>query len=103
MPKIKGKATGKYTQRLYKHYKVDIFIANENNWGLIFAIRTGSADYSYKILASTWKKLGYESKGGILYKDGKPTYIREEKELFDLLGIKCIPPKYREIYDSKSK
>ena len=49
--KVKGEPTGKYTQRILPEgIKLDIFIANPDNWGLIFAGRTGSATFSHKVL-----------------------------------------------------
>jgi len=48
LEKVKGNPTGKYTQRILPEgIKLDLFMANIRNWGLIFAIRTGSARYSY--------------------------------------------------------
>jgi DNA polymerase/3'-5' exonuclease PolX len=104
--KVKGEITGKYTQRvLPEGIKLDLFIATKDNWGLIYSIRTGSADFSHKVLACGWKKKGYTSENGILYKTinpcesdldyDNPTYIREEKDLFDLIGIKYIEPEFR--------
>jgi len=94
--KIKGELPCKYTQRLLPEgIKLDIFFASPENWGLIFAIRTGSADFSHKVLASGWSRLGYKSKGGILFRRGKQILVKEEIELFDLLSMKYIDPKER--------
>jgi len=54
-------------------------------------------EYSHKILATGWVKLGYHSSRGILIKDGNEYPVREEIDLFDLLGLEWIEPKYREI------
>lgn len=104
--KVKGDITGKYTQRILPQgIRLDLFIANRDNWGLIYAIRTGSAEFSFRILACGWKKKGYTSENGILYpalnEDEKgldysnPLFVREEKDLFDLIGIKYIEPELR--------
>lgn len=97
--KIKGEPTGKYTRRiLYEGIALDLFIANENNWGMIFAIRTGSADYSHKVLANGWTRAGYKSKDGILYdRDNNKFYIKEEIDLFNLLKFKFVEPRFREV------
>lgn len=88
----------KYTQRILPSgIALDLFFADENNWGYIFALRTGSADYSYKVLASTWVSMGYKSDGGYLYKDGKRFEIREEKDLFDLLNLRYVEPEKRNL------
>ncbi len=58
----------KYTQRILPDgIKLDLFFAEPGNWGLIYAIRTGSADYSHRVLASGWVKRGYYSKGGYIH------------------------------------
>jgi len=106
-PGLKGELCGKYTKRRHPSgINLDIFMATPNNWGLQLAIRTGSAQFSHRVLATGWSKKGYVSKGGILYPTiniceddldySNPIYIREEKELFDLIGITYIKPEERE-------
>jgi hypothetical protein len=44
---VKGLATGKYTRRRLKEgIMLDVFIVNEINWGIQFAIRTGSKEFN---------------------------------------------------------
>lgn len=74
--------------------KVDLFTAVPDSWGYIMAIRTGSVTYSQG-LASRWVKLGYKGEDGMLTRYGKPVPVREEIELFGLLGIKYMEPRYR--------
>jgi DNA polymerase/3'-5' exonuclease PolX len=95
--KVKGEPTGKYTQRIGPEgIKLDIFMANKDNWGLILAIRTGSAEYS-KRLANQWVKLGYHSVDGILTLDGTPVSVHEEVDLFRLLKLQYVEPKDRNV------
>lgn len=75
--------------------KLDLFFAEKGNWGLIYAIRTGSAEYSHQVLASTWSKQGYESKNGYLTKNGKEIAILEEEHLFQLLNLPFVKPEKR--------
>lgn len=97
--KVKGEleyGKCKYTQRILPEgIKLDLFFAEEGNWGLIFAIRTGSAEYSHKVLANGWVKRGYKSEGGYLTQNGKTYEVREEKDLFERLGIQYVEPKHR--------
>lgn len=97
--KVKGELVygkTKYTQRMLPEgIKLDLFFAEEGNWGLIFAIRTGSKEYSHKILANGWVKRGYKSEGGYLIKNGKTYEVREEKDLFKRIGVAYIEPKRR--------
>lgn len=93
---VKGKLPCKYTQRILPQgIKLDLFIVEETNWGLQFAIRTGSAEYSHRLLARTWARKGYKSEGGYLIKDGIRYEIREEKDLYKMLGITYIDPEFR--------
>lgn len=94
--KVRGEVSGKYTQRILPQgIKLDLFFANEKNWGLIFGIRTGSAEYSHKVLACGWVKAGYNSVKGILHKNGVPIHVKEEKELFKLINIDYVEPEQR--------
>lgn len=94
--KVKGELPCRYTQRILPEgVKLDLFFARPENWGLIFAIRTGSAEFSHNVLAHGWCAKGFKSVDGILFKDGKPIYIREEIDLFHLIGLEYCEPKYR--------
>jgi DNA polymerase/3'-5' exonuclease PolX len=105
--KIKGELPCKYTQRLIAplrhdnvgNIKLDLFFATPKNWGLILAIRTGSADYSHLVLAQGWVRKGYESiDGNLFHKTSKwERSIPEEKDLFALIGIDWAEPKEREV------
>jgi DNA polymerase/3'-5' exonuclease PolX len=98
--KVKGELSYgqcKYTQRILPEgIKLDLFFAEEGNWGLIFAIRTGSADYSHNVLAKGWVKRGYKSEKGYLVKNGKTYEVREEADLFQIIGLAYTEPKNRE-------
>jgi len=94
--KVKGELPCKYTQRILPEgIKLDLFIAEKDNWGLILGIRTGSAEFSHKILATGWVRNGYRSEGGKLYHKDKFIPVYEEEELFCLCGVKYIEPKFR--------
>lgn len=98
LEKVKGEPTGKYTQRILPEgIKLDLFMPTVDNWGLIFAIRTGSAEYSHLVLATGWVKAGYKCIEGMLSKNGKQLAIREEIDLFNLIGLPYKKPEEREI------
>ena len=94
-PKIRGEATGKYTARDLGGINLDLFMATVDNWGYILAIRTGSAEYSHRVLASGWVRAGYSGREGMLTKNGEPVPVREEEDLFRLIGIPWIHPSDR--------
>jgi len=94
--KVKGELPCKYTQRILPEgIKLDLFFAEPDNWGLIYAIRTGSADYSHLELASNWSSMGYKSVGGYLFRDGERVAVREEEDLFKLLHMPYVEPEQR--------
>lgn len=94
--KVKGELPCKYTQRILPDgIKLDLFFAQPENWGLIFTIRTGSAGFSHNVLAKGWVSRGFKSENGMLFKGGMPIYVREEIDLFHLIGLEYCEPKYR--------
>lgn len=99
--KVKGKLVygkSRYTQRILPGgIKLDLFLATPENWGQTFAVRTGSAEYSHKILAIGWCKRGFESVDGYLMKGGKRYEVREERDLFELIGIPYVDPEMRNL------
>lgn len=101
--KVKGEmeyGVCKYTQRILPDgIKVDIFFAEPGNWGLQLAVRTGSADYSHKVLASGWVSRGYRSEGGYLYSAGSNTRHEhyEEIDLFKRIGVDYVEPQFRNL------
>jgi len=92
-PAVKGKPTGKYTQRLLpENIFLDLFMADADNWGLIFSIRTGSSAFSHHVLAAGWCHAGYHSFEGCLFKGVQRIPVREERDLFDLIGVAWKEP-----------
>jgi len=97
-PKVRGELPCKYTQRILPEgIALDLFFADKENWGLIYAMRTGSADYSHKVLGNAWVKRGYKSIGGYLCSNGKRIAVPEEKDLFTLIGVNYVEPEKRNI------
>lgn len=90
---IKGKPEdGKYVQCVHPGgIKVDLFIANPDNWGIIYLIRTGSADFSKKMMYKL-KTAGYPCIDGHIYHRGKMIPMKEEKDVFDLVKMQIVPP-----------
>ena len=96
--KVKGELPRRYTQRvLPSGIKLDLFFADESNWGLAFALRTGSAEFSSRVLACGWVRNGFKSSGGYLFKYGEKFEVKEEKDLFNLIGIHYVEPENRNL------
>jgi DNA polymerase/3'-5' exonuclease PolX len=113
--KLKGEPTGRYTQRmLYESIALDLFIPSKPDFIRQFVIRTGSADYSARVIATAWVKKGWVgTKDGLrretqcLQKGKKwicqvpnptlPPVWQSEQEFFDWLKVKFIPPQERNL------
>lgn len=118
----KGKVDGKYMQiHLSEHeINLDLFMPDDFDFYRQFAIRTGSADYTAKIIAGGWKKIGWcgsdlglrlqsECASKTSPTDGKkiwkcviakdqqtlPPVWKSEQEFFDWIKVKWIEPKFR--------
>lgn len=79
---------------LGEYVKLDLFLPRLDNFGLIYAIRTGSAEFS-KALVTHAARIGMPVDGGYVTRDGEPVATPEERDVFDLLGLKFIPPEAR--------
>jgi len=91
------KAGNKYVNFLYKGYKFDLFISDEDNFGLTFLIRTGSAEFSTRMLAQ-WKRVtqGGASVNGYLHDKSSNKFITPtEESVFELLKLDFIEPEFR--------
>lgn len=115
---IKGNTDGKYMQiELPEGVNLDLFIPDNFDYYRQYAIRTGSADYSAKIIASGWRKIGWCGSDRGLRKmsecveskspDGKskwkcvkpnaelpPVWISEE-DFFRWINVKMLHPSQR--------
>lgn len=116
---IKGRGDGRYMQiELPEEIKLDLFIPAEGDYFRQFAIRTGSADYSHKIIANGWRKIGWVGSNvglrkevdcdkKIVSEDGKISWIcndplaelppvwNSEKEFFEWIKVPYLEPEKR--------
>jgi DNA polymerase/3'-5' exonuclease PolX len=103
-PKVKGDLPCKYTQRILPEgIKLDIFIAQEVNWGWILALRTGSSDYNIAVLLPRLKQHGYTAKDGLIYdQEGSLVRVYEEAHIFEMCGLGYVSPHLRNYNKSLS-
>lgn len=85
---------------------LELWLASPENWGYIFALRTGPAEFN-KAWVTQQRKGGllpnrYSGSGGRLHKDGKPIPTPEESDVFDLIGG-LIPPTDRDQWEKYYK
>jgi DNA polymerase/3'-5' exonuclease PolX len=92
-------ATGRMCQVTMAEITLDLFIARRENWGFILAIRTGSANFSHRILGRGWRRAGCHAEDGMILRNGTdvPVLMLEEEDLFRLIGIPWVEPKEREL------
>lgn len=77
-------------------FRVDLFLATPETWGVIFAIRTGSSDFS-RALVTRWTFLtrGHSKDGRLCDRDGNLLSTPEERDVFDLCRVRYIAPPLR--------
>ena len=118
---LKGDVSiGRYVQiALHEGINLDLFIPIETDYFRQYAIRTGSADYSHKVLANAWLKIGWAGTENGLRRqsesyqqdlgNGKhkwicnalsptlPPVFKNEFELYQFLKLPWIEPKNRNV------
>lgn len=116
---VKGKPDGRYMQiALPEGINLDLFIPQPHDYYRQYAIRTGSADYSAKIIAGGWKAIGWCGTDAGLRKihqcserklpDGKSKWIpnhhadlppvwESEEAFFDWIQVRYLKPNERNV------
>ena len=78
---------------------VDLFITTPEKWGCVFTIRTGSAEFSHRLV--TPKNLGGLCPSNLKFREGRlingdnVLETPEESDVFTALGIEWIEPENR--------
>ncbi len=96
----------------FEGYPVDLFVTTREQWGVIFTLRTGSADFSQWLVTSREKGGGrmdcrIVSEGRVwrwVVPEGKPfappereaLATPEEKDVFEALGVDWVPLEKRD-------
>lgn len=94
------KPEGKYWRGLLpSEIKLDLFIAQPDNWGMIFLIRTGSAEFTTAVVTHA-KRIKMPCVDGYLTRDGQRLATYEEADVFNFLGLQHIEPMDRISFDS---
>jgi len=79
--------------------KLDLFLARPENFGVIYTIRTGSADFSRELVTYARDHTIYRVQEGYLVDDrqlGRPKIVcPDEETLFGLLNLEWIEPRAR--------
>lgn len=89
----------KYKRLLVDGAPLDLFATTADNWGVIFMIRTGPADWSHRFV--TAQRIGGSMPDGWCVSQGalwhKGTHVRtpEEACVFEALGLPYVEPSER--------
>jgi DNA polymerase/3'-5' exonuclease PolX len=88
------KPGGKYWRAVVDgQIKLDLFLTTEEQWGLIYLIRTGSAEFSQGVMTYVKHQTGYRiTDGALLDEEGKVLPTPEEEEVFKLLRLDYVEP-----------
>jgi DNA polymerase/3'-5' exonuclease PolX len=79
---------------------VDLYITDPKHFGLVYLIRTGSADFNKKWISALYAKHpNYKVSDGNLFKTENnyttPIDIEEESDIFKMIGWDYIEPEDR--------
>ena len=75
--------------------KLDLFIANRENFGNIYLIRTGSMEFSKWIMGTRTKQVSLKQRDGYLWRGEEKLKCFEEIDVFKLLKMRYVEPKHR--------
>jgi DNA polymerase/3'-5' exonuclease PolX len=99
----------KYMRLTYRGTPLDLFATTPHQWGVIFLIRTGPADYSHRLVTPTTQQFtdsqgrrwwglmppGMNVKDGALWRGGQIIPTPEEWHVFRALGLAYLEPHER--------
>lgn len=97
-------ADGKYWRGLVtpptgEPIKLDVFLTTPEQWGVLFVIRSGPAEFSEKMVTQQhkggWLSNDYSVAGGNLWRKGIVVPCPEEQDFFNVTNRKWIPPEKR--------
>lgn len=78
---------------------VELFGARSENWGLIYALRTGPGDFNHLLVSHEWQGGAMPGdmrmEGGYLWKRGVRLETLTEDAFFEAMGLPCWRPEER--------
>lgn len=84
-----------YKALMFDGFPVDLFIVHDPaQWGVIFTIRTGPAEWSHRLVTDC-KKYLRRVEGGYLYRSGQRVPCPEEIDFFRGIGQPWLEPGHR--------
>lgn len=74
--------------------KIDLFLSRPDNWGMIYLMRTGSAEFNVWLFTHAMK-MGCRAAGGYLTRKGQKLTTPEEGDVFRHLRLGFVSPEER--------
>ena len=88
-----------FKQLIFKGISIDLFLTTTAQWGIIFMIRTGSADFSHRMVTPRSQgglmPSNLRVKDGLLWEDENCLQTPEEEDVFRIFGMNWIEPENR--------
>lgn len=82
----------------YKGIRFEIFLTDHDSWGYQYWLRTGPGDANqYVMTQMVMQRAPYRFKDGALWLGDRRVAVRQEADLFKLLGMPYILPEQRTI------
>ncbi len=86
----------RYTQRILPEGStLDLFLCTPINFGYIFALRTGSAEFNTRVLFPHAKRKGFSFENGEVWHRGRVIAVPTELQFFELIGLPFVNPQDR--------
>lgn len=88
-----------FKQLIFQGISIDLFLTTPAQWGIIFMIRTGSADFSHRMVTPRSQNglmpSNLHVKDGLLWEDDCCLQTPEEEDVFRIYGMNWIEPENR--------
>ena len=93
----------KYKRLVFAHageaFPLDLFVTQPAEWGVVFTIRTGSADFTHRLVTPRrhggLMPDGMREHGNAIWDGERQLVTPEERDVFAALGLAWVPPERR--------
>lgn len=87
--------TKEATRILPNGMQIEMYFADEENFGYLKTLRTGSSDFNKKVMLPALTRQGLVAKDGYITQDGHRIRVETEEQFFKIMGIRYIEPEDR--------
>ena len=74
---------------------VELYFADEDNFGYLKCLRTGSKEFNKEVMLPALKRQGLVAEGEYITQDGHRCRVETEEKFFEMMGIRYVEPKDR--------